>query len=54
MQFRTTGLLLLGAMALPASGTAQTTPIPPAINANSDRCNQTADPSRTCRSISKA
>ncbi|MGC2178958.1 MAG: hypothetical protein WA650_12105 [Bradyrhizobium sp.] len=26
MQFRTTGLLLLGAMALPASGTAQTTP----------------------------
>src|ERR1700738_5350479 len=29
MQFRTTGLLLLGAMALPASGTAQTTP--PAI-----------------------
>ncbi|MEH2543698.1 hypothetical protein V1283_000343 [Bradyrhizobium sp. AZCC 2262] len=24
MQFRTTGLLLLGAMALPASGTAQT------------------------------
>lgn len=31
MQFRTTGLLLLGAMALPASGTAQTTPTPPAI-----------------------
>src|SRR5437879_8784869 len=31
MQFRTTGLLLLGAMALPASGTAQTTPHPPAI-----------------------
>src|SRR5438445_1888955 len=31
MQFRTTGLLLLGAMALPASGTAQTTPPPPAI-----------------------
>jgi quercetin dioxygenase-like cupin family protein len=31
MQFRTTGLLLLGAMALPASGTAQTTPAPPAI-----------------------
>src|SRR5437879_2621708 len=29
MQFRTTGLLLLGAMVLPASGTAQTTP--PAI-----------------------
>src|ERR1700693_2759632 len=28
MQFRTTGLLLLGAMALPASGTAQTTPAP--------------------------
>jgi hypothetical protein len=25
MQFRTTGLFLLGAMALPASGTAQTT-----------------------------
>ena len=25
MQFRTTGLLLLGAMALPASGAAQTT-----------------------------
>jgi quercetin dioxygenase-like cupin family protein len=31
MQFRTTGLLLLGAMALPTSGTAQTTPAPPAI-----------------------
>lgn len=31
MQFRTTGLLLLGAMALPASGTAQTVPAPPAI-----------------------
>jgi quercetin dioxygenase-like cupin family protein len=31
MQFRTTGLLLLGAMALPASGTAQTTAAPPAI-----------------------
>jgi len=31
MQFRTTGLLLLGAMALPASGTAQTTPAQPAI-----------------------
>jgi quercetin dioxygenase-like cupin family protein len=31
MQFRTTGLLLLGAMTLPASGTAQTTPAPPAI-----------------------
>ena len=31
MQFRTTGLLLLGAMALPVSGTAQTTPTPPAI-----------------------
>jgi quercetin dioxygenase-like cupin family protein len=31
MQFRTTGLLLLGAMALPAAGTAQTTPAPPAI-----------------------
>jgi quercetin dioxygenase-like cupin family protein len=31
MQFRTTGLLLLGAMALPASGTAQTAPTPPAI-----------------------
>jgi quercetin dioxygenase-like cupin family protein len=30
MQFRTTGLLLLGAMALPASGTAQSTPAPPA------------------------
>ena len=30
MQFRTTGLLLLGAMALPAPGTAQT-PAPPAI-----------------------
>ena len=28
MQFRTIGLLLLGAMALPASGTAQTTPAP--------------------------
>src|ERR1700732_3242005 len=31
MQFRTTGLLLLGAMALTVSGTAQTTPAPPAI-----------------------
>ncbi len=31
MQFRTTGLLLLGAMALPAPGTAQTTRAPPAI-----------------------
>jgi quercetin dioxygenase-like cupin family protein len=31
MQFRITGLLLLGAMALPASGTAQTLPAPPAI-----------------------
>src|SRR5271169_6068127 len=31
MQFRTTGLLLLGAMVLPASATAQTTPTPPAI-----------------------
>jgi quercetin dioxygenase-like cupin family protein len=31
MQFRTTGLLLLGAMALPAAGTAQTTPAPLAI-----------------------
>jgi quercetin dioxygenase-like cupin family protein len=31
MQFRTTGLLLLGAMALSSSGAAQTTPAPPAI-----------------------
>ena len=31
MQFRTTGLLLLGALALPAAGAAQTTPAPPAI-----------------------
>ena len=31
MQFRTTGLLLLGAIALPAAGIAQTTPAPPAI-----------------------
>src|SRR6266404_2579690 len=31
MQFRITGLLLLGAMTLPASGTAQTPPAPPAI-----------------------
>src|ERR1700682_238986 len=31
MQFRTTGLLLLGAMALPAAGTAQITAAPPAI-----------------------
>jgi mannose-6-phosphate isomerase-like protein (cupin superfamily) len=29
--FRTAGLLLLGAIALPASGTAQTAPAPPAI-----------------------
>src|SRR6266576_798052 len=31
MQFRTIGLLLLGAMALPTSGAAPTTPTPPAI-----------------------
>jgi len=31
MQFRTIELLLLGAMALPAAGTAQTTAAPPAI-----------------------
>ena len=31
MKFRTIGLLLLGAMALPAAGTAQITPAPPAI-----------------------
>jgi quercetin dioxygenase-like cupin family protein len=31
MQFRTTERLLLGAMALPASGAAQTAPAPPAI-----------------------
>src|SRR5258706_11158152 len=31
MQLRTTGLMLLGAMALPASGAAQTTPAPPVI-----------------------
>jgi quercetin dioxygenase-like cupin family protein len=31
MHFRTTGLLLLGAMALPASATAQTSPAAPAI-----------------------
>jgi quercetin dioxygenase-like cupin family protein len=31
MQFRTIGLLLLGAMALPASGTAQTAAAPPVI-----------------------
>jgi quercetin dioxygenase-like cupin family protein len=31
MQFRTTGLLLLGAIALPASAAAQTTPVAPAI-----------------------
>src|SRR2546421_6318935 len=31
MQFRTTGLLLLGAMALPACGAAQATAAPPAI-----------------------
>jgi quercetin dioxygenase-like cupin family protein len=31
MKFMTIGLLLLGAMALPAAGTAQTTPAPPAI-----------------------
>jgi quercetin dioxygenase-like cupin family protein len=31
MLFRTTGLLLLGAIVLPASGTAQTTPAPAAI-----------------------
>src|SRR6202158_1027987 len=33
MQFRTTGVLLLGAMALPTSGAAQTTPAPPATTA---------------------
>src|SRR5436309_3258154 len=31
MQFRTTGLLLFGVMALPASAAAQTDPAPPAI-----------------------
>ena len=31
MQFRATGLLLLGAMALPTSGVAQTAPAPSAI-----------------------
>jgi quercetin dioxygenase-like cupin family protein len=31
MWFRTSGLLLLGAMALPVAGTAQTTPAPPVI-----------------------
>src|SRR6202051_3142325 len=31
MQFRTIGLLLLGALALPAAGAAQTTPAPPVI-----------------------
>src|SRR5258708_21043414 len=31
MQFRTIGLLLLGAIALPAAGIAQTNPAPPAI-----------------------
>jgi quercetin dioxygenase-like cupin family protein len=31
MQFRTTGLLLLGAIAVPAAGIAQTNPAPPAI-----------------------
>ena len=31
MQFRTSGLVLLGAMALPTCGLAQTTPTPPAI-----------------------
>ena len=31
MQFRTTGLLLLGALALPAAAAAQTTPAPPVI-----------------------
>jgi quercetin dioxygenase-like cupin family protein len=31
MQFRTIGLLLLGAMGLPAAGAAQTTAAPPAI-----------------------
>jgi quercetin dioxygenase-like cupin family protein len=32
MSFRTSGLLLLGALALPASGTAQTAPAQPAIS----------------------
>jgi len=52
MRFRTTGLLLLGAMALPAPGTAQTTPAPPAITRTvvaATNCR----PSPTCRSISK-
>jgi hypothetical protein len=31
MQFRTTGILLLAAMALPVPGSAQTTPAPPTI-----------------------
>jgi hypothetical protein len=32
MQFRTTGLLLLGAIALPAPGTARIAPAPPVIS----------------------
>ena len=43
MQFRTTGLLLLAAMALPASGTAQTTPRSTGDHTNSGRRSQTAD-----------
>ena len=52
MQFRTTGLLLLGATALPASGTAQTTPAPPAITRTAVQ-QPNCRPSLTCRSISK-
>jgi len=52
MRFRTTGLLLLGAMALPAPGTAQTTPAPPAITRTVVAATKLPTVP-TCRSISK-
>ena len=52
MQFRTTGLLLLGAMALPASGTAQSTPAALAITRTVIAATKLR-PLQTCRSISK-
>ena len=51
MQFRTAGLALLGAMALPLSGTAQTNTAPPAITRTVIAA--TKLPTVTCRSISK-
>jgi hypothetical protein len=52
MQFRTTGLLLLGAMVLPASGTAQTPPLHRQLHVQWS-LEPNYRPSRTYHSISK-